>query len=197
MFLFCLFLSVEILPAENCSILDSDDKRLMGEAIAVVSDGTIKDRVIEKAVALWQTCPAYATDFPGFRVGDDETSFRKISVTYQKIRINPGDRKSCGWFSGNAITLFGYVRTAKGDLLHCGTLAQNLAHELGHVLGLADAPEIPECSPYIMSDMDSDNLYRRSVTAQECRAIASRWLRAPEDRLALKRRPPGSAAVEP
>jgi hypothetical protein len=52
-------------------------------------------------------------------------------------------------------------------------LARGLAHELGHVLGLLDAPDEHECRAAIMAAFNP-NGPARSVTPMECAAVAVR-----------------------
>jgi hypothetical protein len=58
----------------------------------------------------------------------------------------------------------------------CGSLPQNLAHELGHVLGLGDIQNRGSCRTEIMGFVTPTSAYRRRVTPQECTAAGSRWL---------------------
>ena len=62
----------------------------------------------------------------------------------------------------------------------CGSLPQNLAHELGHVLGLGDLQNRGSCRTEIMGFVTPTSAYRRRVTRQECIAAGSRWLTALE-----------------
>ena len=56
----------------------------------------------------------------------------------------------------------------------CGDLALNLAHELGHALGLA-AQDHPAYATTIMADLEPGNLFQRAITAEECRLAGRRW----------------------
>lgn len=158
----------------NCSRLASQHPMVAG-TIGLVAEASVDPRVIDEAIALWQTCENYGVGFPAFRLGANGT-LRQIVVSYQKVRVNPGRRKRCGWFSGNAIVLFGNVLSSKGRLLRCGPPAKNLAHELGHVLGLLDSPDGPACATHIMSDLTPENLFNRFVRGDECVLLERRWL---------------------
>lgn len=157
----------------QCSVLASRHPVASGP-IGLVPDATLGREVVEEAIDLWEACENYGVGFPAFRQGTEGTT-RQIAVKYQKVRRNPGPRKRCGWFSGNTITLFGYILTEKGPR-RCGSLAHNLAHELGHVLGLVDAPDALPCATDIMSDLTPENLFGRFVRQEECRLLGSRWL---------------------
>lgn len=177
-----LFLSP---PASaECSALTSGYPVVAG-TIGLVPDETLNPRVIVEAIDLWKACDNYGVGFPAFRLGATGT-LRQVVVKYQRVRHNPGRRKKCGWFSGNTITLFGYVATAKG-FRHCGTLSRNLAHEMGHVLGLVDAPEVLACATHIMSDLTPANLFSRFVRRDECLLLEARWL-MPAELADLERR---------
>lgn len=157
----------------QCSSLVSQHTAVSG-TIGLVLDDNLNPRVLKEAIELWRACDNYGVGFPAFRQGREATT-RRIVVEYQLVRTSAGPGKRCGWFSGNTITLFGYVMTAKGPR-HCGSLAHNLAHELGHVLGLVDAPDTPACATHIMADLTPANLFHRFVRQEECRILESRWL---------------------
>ena len=68
-----------------------------------------------------------------------------------------------------------YAETADsgGRTLHCGDLTQNLAHELGHVLGLAHV-DGRNCPAQIMGMVDLRS--SREVSSAECTAAGAAWL---------------------
>ncbi len=54
-------------------------------------------------------------------------------------------------------------------------MAQNLAHELGHVLGLNDAGDDNRCRYRIMGWVIPRKPFR-AVHPEECRSVGQRWL---------------------
>lgn len=159
--------------AAQCSLLGDGGVQL-GDAIGLVADAGVPPRVIDEAIAIWKSCPSFGSAFPAFTAAAGAS--RTLVVRYQKIRKSPGDRKSCGAFSGNTIVLYGYVVSPRRRIYHCGSLASNLAHELGHALGLADAPPGPACARHVMADLTSDHLFNRGMDDEACRVVGRRWI---------------------
>ena len=58
-------------------------------------------------------------------------------------------------------------------MVACGALGQNLMHELGHALGLADAP--PSCDSFAMAKLNPRNVFHRRVRPVECQLVEARW----------------------
>ncbi len=157
-----------ITPAwAGCTSLRSDQPTL-GESIAVVQGPEISPRSVEKAFALWRSCPNYGQDFPILLEGGNGT--RLITIRYQ-----PRSRtKRCGSFQGSIVTLYKTATDSSGRPVSCGPRAQTLAHELGHVLGLNDAPEDRACRSRIMAAFNPEKPWRE-VNPEECRAVGRKW----------------------
>ncbi|HVS66196.1 MAG TPA: hypothetical protein VMT85_22145, partial [Thermoanaerobaculia bacterium] len=152
--------------------------------------------VIEEAIALWRSCPNYRADFPALVLGEAAAT---LFVT-----LEPGNSgsKRCGSFRGRSITLYRWARTSDRSIRSCGSLALNLAHELGHALGLPDAADAAGCATRIMADLEPGNLFRRAVASEECRLAGERWrtlaeLGLPAGPGAETDRPHRPAAAEP
>lgn len=92
-------------------------------------------------------------------------------VEFDPSAIGPDEQ--CGRFAGRTITLFARTRTDAGSVVGCGSLEQNLMHELGHFLGLADAPAA--CDSFAMAKLNPRNVFHRRVQPVECRLVDRRW----------------------
>jgi hypothetical protein len=147
----------------------------LSEGIGILYSTGVPRKLVEDAVALWATCEGYGTDFPRFVIGREGTQ----SVEVRFVDVSTGPR--CGRFAGRTIVLYAFARSQKGRLQSCGSRSADLAHELGHVLGLRDSPKT-ECRTHAMAYLDSGNLYQRTVKPEECRAVADRWVTPSEAR---------------
>lgn len=142
-----------------------------GETIGLLSNTYVPPQVIDDAVAYWSRCANYGFGFPSFVIGEEGT--RNIYLEYHPSKVG---EKRCGEFKANSIVLYGRAVLVSGVESGCGSIAQNLAHELGHVLGLSDAPENSRCQDYVMSNLNGHNSFTRAVTIDECQAVGQHWM---------------------
>ena len=163
-------------PREPCAQLIRAGE-VHGDTLDIVGDGS-RPGVIERAIRQWHGCSQHGELFPRLTRGDGGQ--RWLDVRFEKI--SPvADR--CGLRRDRQITLYVSTRSFEGPIRSCGSLSDNLAHEIGHALGLADAPETPYCTQSIMSDVIDDGTRRpRRVTKDECALVAERWRTAQERR---------------
>lgn len=143
---------------------------LRGDTITLVPGASTKAELLEDAIAIWRGCSNYEEDFPAFVVG--ESGGRVVRVEY----VRGSSRAArCGLRVRDVVIVY---RSALHDGLPfpCGPPAYNLAHELGHVLGLRDAGREHGCRRHIMASIDSRNLLLRSPQEHECRSVGERWL---------------------
>lgn len=147
----------------------------LGSTIGVTTDGSLPPQVIDQALALWSSCANYGSGFPVFLSGPVGT--RNVTVTYLWTK---NIATTCGTFAGSTIKLYEYYTDRNGRLQRCGSLAQNLAHELGHVLGLDDSPSGTNCQGTIMAPLTVVNERRRKVSPEECSLAGQKWLTTEE-----------------
>jgi hypothetical protein len=164
-----LVLAPEAVLADCTTTILGTGRPHQGDTIGIEAPG-VPPEAVEGAVDLWQQCPEYGLDFPAFVTGRGEA--RTITV-----RCHPqSESTACATFVGNRIDLFSFAVDERGKRRPCGPRKLLLAHELGHVLGLADARGEGSCTRNIMSDIFKTNRSRRWVHEEECRAAGLRWL---------------------
>ncbi len=143
---------------------------LLAAAIGVEADGSLPPGVLDAALASWRGCPNAGIGFPEFA-----SASRERSVVHVRYVAGNSQQGRCGYFAGGEIVLFASAVDRFGHSVPCGSLAANLAHELGHALGLVDAPADPRCRRFIMSGDDARPGRERHVQPQECAAADAHW----------------------
>jgi hypothetical protein len=118
----------------------------------LVPDGSVPSGLIAPAMAAWDasSCNSGGSGFPQFTTSPVPGS-RPVPVSYVAGK-NPLNGSSCGQTSSIGIILYSMANKPGGGTVGCGNtsvLIQNLEHELGHQLDLADS----SCSGYIMSQV--------------------------------------------
>ena len=153
---------------DRCTVVNGGYVRL-SESIGLIGSQKLLRGAAKRAVEQWAGCPGYGTDFPAFRLGSEGT--QTVEVTFAARGVG----RRCGSFTGRKITLFAFARDGHGRPQSCGSPADGLAHELGHVLGLRDAPDGDLCRDHIMASVDVTDRNRRRVEPEVCRAVGERW----------------------
>ncbi|MCM2268686.1 MAG: hypothetical protein NDJ75_01135 [Thermoanaerobaculia bacterium] len=127
--------------------------------------------VAERAAAMWNAARCNNGTFPRFTLGGDAD--RALRVRWAG-GLSPSTRGVCGEFAGDEIRLYAAAREpASRRLVPCGDadrVAETLAHELGHALGLLDVGGTA-CVGHIMSQivrLPSGEIAPRAVQAAEC-----------------------------
>lgn len=156
------------LPAECASVREGSV--YVGESVGILTDPGIEAEAVRRAVEFWRACPRYGLDFPSFVLG---------GIGTRTIRVEDGGRNvssaRCGSFNGATITLYRFAVSPNGRRVFCGPLALNLAHELGHVLGLQHPNGGAQCSGDIMARINGINAKGRRVSPEECRVVGEKW----------------------
>lgn len=148
---------------------------LQGEAIGVHLDASMPRAAAERALARWTACERSSTGFP--RLTLDAPAPIEVWVRY--VRGNSQSER-CAFFARREIVLFGAALDRAGKPYPCSPAEVLLAHELGHVLGLADAPRGGACALAIMAQDDPRFARLRAVQPEECAAVDRRWRTAVE-----------------
>jgi hypothetical protein len=140
---------------------------------------------VAEAAALWNGAPCATAGRPRFLLGaGGERTIRVRRVA----GFDDDARGVCASFARGEIRLFAFARVpGGGEPVPCvgrERLVEIVAHELGHVLGLADQ-RAPECAGAIMGQLvraRSGEIAPRRITAAECRAVERRLLTLAERR---------------
>ena len=119
------------------------------------------------AIALWQGCRGAGASAPAFVL----TAGGAGRVLTRRLAAH--GRAVCGELRGNEILLYAFAGGA-GGVRRCGNQAETLAHELGHLLGLDDAPADAACAGHIMAPNPGPGGVARAVRRGECLAVGAR-----------------------
>jgi hypothetical protein len=116
----------------------------------LIPDSNFPGGVVGPAIDGWNnpSCNTNGTAFPQFTTTSVPGS-KPVPVHYV-TGLNPLNPRSCGQTTASGITIFTQAKMPNGTTTTCGpinTQIQNLEHEMGHQLDLADSA----CPGYIMS----------------------------------------------
>ena len=158
--------------AEECTSPKATLQRGFGP-IGLVGESGLPRRILQHAINAWRGCESYGRGFPAFVIVGETAVKPRILLTVRFV--GSSQKQRCASIRGHEITLHARARKPSGQVLSCGNLAQNLAHELGHFLGLNHASKAAHCRFDIMATIKPRNVSRRRVTAAECRAVDRQW----------------------
>lgn len=163
---------------DRCVAVKATHTPPRADTLGLLLDPDLPAEVGSTAIRLWSRCAEYGTGFPTLRV--DEHGTQTLRVEYDPASIGEG---RCGSFRGRRVLLHAWMLDADGRILPCGPLALNLAHELGHALGLADSRETG-CRHFVMAPILVGQPTLRRPRPAECAALAERWMTSRELRAA-------------
>jgi len=142
-----------------------------GSSIGVLAGAGVSEADIIAAIAIWERgCVDLFAVGRIPRLLANRPGDRSVRVELD-TKVSP-DHGVCGTFNAASIKIWGF--TFRGNkVVSCGPAARLIAHELGHVLGLGDAPERRECSTHIMSHIWLDHLVIDRAMPGECEIVAA------------------------
>jgi hypothetical protein len=142
-----------------------------GSSIGVLAGEGVSKADIVDAIAIWERgcdalyaagrIPLLLANYPGARM---------VRVDLD-AKVSPVSGV-CGTFNAASIRIWRFTIRA-GKVQSCGPVARLIAHELGHVLGLGDAPELRQCCNHIMSPIWPDRLLIDRALPGECEIVAA------------------------
>lgn len=172
----------------QCAGSDRTDPLYAADKIQLVASGfpSSLSSVVTVGMEKWNSeeCNSGGDAFSYFQTTSTGAG-RVITVAY-RAGMNSNNNYSCGNFSGNLINLYSQARNpASGVIVSCGNsdrMAESLAHELGHLLGLSDQ-YTTSCQGVIMSQVSmtsTGTVLARGITAAECQRANELNLTSPE-----------------
>lgn len=170
----CAPFSTQTLLAVDCSTPTPGLSVSQASTFNITTAG-FTDAEVQTAIGYWSSCGGYGAEIPTFQIRGSGG----IPVTVVKISGNaPPDVEGCGFFDPDAptgqiesATITVWTSNSKGGA--CPLLTDVLAHEFGHLLGLANAPDL-SCAGFIMG-RSFGGTSTRTVGAGECAVADDMW----------------------
>ncbi|HYU32421.1 MAG TPA: hypothetical protein VEW48_09670 [Thermoanaerobaculia bacterium] len=165
--------------AVDCSVADSRFATSFGNTFNITSTGFAATE-IQTSANYW-SCAGYSNEIPTFQLGGTGG----IPVTITKVEGNSTSPEGgCGRTTYPGTTVGRTVSsveitiwTTESDGDSCAPLTDTLAHELGHVLLLADVPD-SSCIGHIMGRRYAGGT--RTVYADDCAVADAQWTTSQE-----------------
>ena len=168
-----LLFAPRTLIAVDCSVGDTRFGTSLGNVFNLTVAG-FSSSEIQTSVGYWG-CSGFSGEIPSFQVGGSGG----VPVTVVRVAGNSTARDGgCGEIrydivNGHLESAEITVWTKENDGDSCVPLTDSLAHEFGHLLGLADAPAL-ECAGHIMGRRFSAG-DTRTVHADDCEMADEKW----------------------
>ena len=161
-----------IWPSGSMCLSESPAGQYFGDQIQLIPGSGFDASLIDGAISMWDSgCSGQmGIDFPALQNGGSGGA--AYTVTMGGINT---ENAHCGEHTGNTVILYTASTDAAGTRQSCGNTTMNLAHEIGHILGLDDAPQGTQCQHHIMAWINHNNAYSRSVSSEECIKVDSKW----------------------
>jgi len=166
--------------ATNCSPR-SNVPISSGTTLTILAGSGTSNTTIQGAISYWSNCPSYGSGFP--KMVANSSAAGQVPVT---VITKNSTGSSCGFVNlqpnqagqivSAKVTLYTSATTTVGTPHPCDP-ADTLAHELGHVLGMSNAPA--SCSGTIMATQQltpTGQPKPRSVSTADCNAADMSWL---------------------
>jgi hypothetical protein len=145
---------------------------------------------VEQAIAMWRGCAQFGVGFPTIasvargaprEPKPDAWPPREITVTVDDF----GRGSWCGSFQGNSIVVHRHTLDAARQPRSCGGFIENLAHEIGHSLGVGHPVSLgagaAPYSPGVMGSPILANVHRlHSLVSWECTEADRHWMTSSE-----------------
>jgi hypothetical protein len=160
--------------AIDCSVPSPDFGTSPGNIFSVTSAG-FTNSDIQTAADYWK-CPGYSGEIPTFLIGGSGG----VQVTVvRKTGNSTATQGGCGRFTPSVVngrleSAIIEVWTHQADGQSCAPLTDSVAHEFGHLLGLANAPDpLGECLGHIMGSRVAG--FTRTVGTDDCDVADQKW----------------------
>ncbi|MEM1245604.1 MAG: hypothetical protein AAGK22_04495 [Acidobacteriota bacterium] len=157
--------------APACTELPSTSQLVSGTIGLLYEPSERLSRVVEGAIDAWSRCSNYSSDFP--RLLNGIPGDQSLHIEYDH---GSSGNDHCGTIVGRKVKLFRFARDSKGRNVPCGSRGLNLAHEIGHALGLEDSPRTAACDRGLMARLSRTNPFHRRASPHECLLVGRRWL---------------------
>lgn len=165
--------------AVDCSVQDTRLAFQSGSAFNITMSG-FSSFDVQTSIDYWSGCPGYGPYIPPFEFGGSDglpVSIVRVSGNSTSLGGGCGEtalnRDSYGQITSATVSVW----TNQSNGASCAPLTDSLAHEFGHLLGLADATD-PSCIGHIMGARNAGGT--RTVGSDDCAVADNMWTTSSE-----------------